>query len=65
MKGSADHVMLYEDPELQRRARALIPIVELQRKAKMMNDESKEPGNSGVDERDCLLLALLTWYKGL
>ena len=65
MKGSADHVMFYEDGDLQRRARSLIPMAELERKAKVMSEGSKEPGSNGVDEKDCLLLELLTWYKGL
>ena len=57
-------MLLYEDPELQQRTREFIPLAELRKRAKEASDRTKEGGGSGVDERDCLILELLFWFKG-
>lgn len=58
-------MLLYEDPELQQRTREFIPLAELRKRAKEASDRTKEGGGSGVDERDCLILELLSWFKGI
>lgn len=63
LKSSLDHVMIYEDLDLQRRARSLIPVEDLERKAHTMSQKTKDGQNKGIDARDCLILALLHWFK--
>lgn len=58
------HVLLYEDENLQRQTRNIIPLAELKEKAKESSEKTKQAGDSGVDERDCLILVLLDWFKG-
>lgn len=58
------HVLLYEDENLQRQTRNIIPLAELKQKAKESSEKTKQAGDSGVDERDCLILVLLDWFKG-
>ena len=58
-------MLLYEDPELQQRTREFIPLAELRKRAKEASDRTKEGGGSGVDEQDCLILELLSWFKGI
>lgn len=55
--------MIYEDLDLQRRARSLIPVEDLERKAHTMSQKTKDGQNKGIDARDCLILALLHWFK--
>ena len=64
LRSSLQHVLLYEDLDLQRRARNIIPLVELEKKAKEASQKTKQGGEAGVDERDCLILELLSWFKG-
>lgn len=64
LQSSLQHVLLYEDPDLQRRARDIIPLAELEKKAKEASQKTKQGGEAGVDERDCLILELLSWFKG-
>ena len=52
----------YEDPHLQEKARSLMPVSELEQRAKERSEKSKENGQDGVDERDCLLLEVLEWF---
>ncbi|XP_031552876.1 peptide-N(4)-(N-acetyl-beta-glucosaminyl)asparagine amidase-like [Actinia tenebrosa] len=63
LKSSLDHVMIYEDLDLQRRACAMIPVEDLESKAHSMSQKSKDGQNKGIDVRDCLILALLHWFK--
>lgn len=64
LRSSLQHVLLYEDPDLQQRARNIIPLAELGKKAKEASQKTKQGGEAGVDERDCLILELLSWFKG-
>ena len=64
LRSSLQHVLLYEDPDLQGRARSIIPLPELEKKAKEASQKTKQGGEAGVDERDCLILELLSWFKG-
>ena len=64
LRSSLQHVLLYEDPDLQQRARNIIPLAELEKKAKEASQKTKKGGDGGVDERDCLVLELLSWFKG-
>ena len=52
----------YEDPNLQEKALSVVPQSELKQKAKEACEKSKENGQDGVDERDCLLLEILAWF---
>ncbi|XP_068751689.1 peptide-N(4)-(N-acetyl-beta-glucosaminyl)asparagine amidase-like [Montipora capricornis] len=58
------HVLLYEDEDLQRRTRNIIPITDLMKKAKESSEMTKRGGEAGVSEQDCLILELLNWFKG-
>ena len=64
LQSSLQHVLLYEDPDLQQRARDIIPLAELKKKAKEASQNTKQGGEAGVDEKDCLILELLSWFKG-
>ena len=64
LRSSLQHVLLYEDPDLQQRACDKIPLSELMTKAKEASERTKQGGEAGVDERDCLILELLSWFKG-
>ncbi|KAL9958982.1 hypothetical protein ACROYT_G036062 [Oculina patagonica] len=64
LQSSLQHVLLYENPDLQQRARDIIPLAELEHRAKGASQKTKQGGEAGVDERDCLILELLSWFKG-
>lgn len=64
LQSQLQHVLLYENPDLQRRARDIIPLAELEKKAKEASQKTMQGGEAGVDERDCLVLELLLWFKG-
>ncbi|XP_048580324.1 peptide-N(4)-(N-acetyl-beta-glucosaminyl)asparagine amidase isoform X2 [Nematostella vectensis] len=64
LKSSSDHVMIYEDPDLQKRARSHLPVRELEQKAEEMSKASRDSGGKCVDVKDCLILVLLEWFKG-
>lgn len=55
-------VYLYEDRDLQQQALNLLPVSELKQRAKEASKNSRENGQDGVDERDCLLLEVLRWF---
>jgi len=54
----------YEDPHLQEKALSLVPVSELKQKAKEMCEKSKENGQDGMDERDCLFKKMVPWFFG-
>ncbi|KAJ8020029.1 Peptide-N(4)-(N-acetyl-beta-glucosaminyl)asparagine amidase [Holothuria leucospilota] len=65
LRSSADHVYHYEDPQLQQKARSVIPSEELKRKASQRLSSINQ-GNTDdhpLDVRDFLLLELLKWFK--
>jgi len=37
----------------------------LKQKAKEVCEKSKEDGQDGVDERDCLYLEIVAWFHGM
>jgi len=55
----------YEDPHVQEKALSLVPVSELKQKAKEVCEKSKEDGQDGVDERDCLYLEIVAWFHGM
>lgn len=61
IKSGMRRVMLYENPSIQEKTRKVIPVEELMEKAKE-NLESPTR-NRSFDLQDCLLLALLRWFK--
>lgn len=66
LKSTSDHVFIYEDPVMMSFALLKIPLEELKKKAKEQSVSTGSPNgsvNDLVDERDCLLLLLLNWFK--
>ncbi|XP_030644868.1 peptide-N(4)-(N-acetyl-beta-glucosaminyl)asparagine amidase [Chanos chanos] len=65
LMSNAQHVMLYESPSLQQKARSLIPDVQLlsQAKARLQQAQRADPKCS-LAEEDMLILELLAWFKG-
>ena len=59
---SYDHVLMYEDPELQTLYLSHIPVEELQSRAEEIKQE-KLKENKEMSIQDCLVLALLKWFK--
>ncbi|XP_060104783.1 peptide-N(4)-(N-acetyl-beta-glucosaminyl)asparagine amidase [Heteronotia binoei] len=58
------HVMIYENPGLQKKALACIPIWELKKKVQdSLTQARKTDGGTLVNEQDFLLLELLNWFK--
>ena len=55
---------MYEQPELQKLALSIIPVTELKRKARKASGKNKEGGEGWIDEEDCLLFELSSWFKG-
>lgn len=57
-------VLLYEDPLLQDKARALVPTARLMQEAEVRLQECRsEDPSSSLDVKDCLVLELLNWFK--
>ena len=59
-------MFIYEDAVMMSFACLKIPLEELKRKAKEQSLSTGSPSgsvNDWVDERDCLLLLLLNWFK--
>ena len=52
----------YEDPFLQQEALNVMPVSELKQRAKEACEKSKEDGQDGVDEKDCLFLEVARWF---
>ncbi len=59
---SFDQVLMYEDPELQNLYLSHIPVGDLQTRAEEIRQE-KLNENKEMSSQDCLLLALLKWFK--
>ena len=59
-------MFIYEDPVMMSFARLKIPLEELKRKARAQSLSTGNPSgsvNDWVDERDCLLLLIINWFK--
>lgn len=65
VRSSADHVYHYEDPILQQKARGVIPLEDLSRKARSRLNSLNQEESDGIplDLKDMLLLELLKWFK--
>ena len=59
LKSSATHVFIYEEPDMIRYCLSKIPIEKLKKEA------AEKSSATTVDEKDCLLLLLLNWFKCL
>ena len=59
---SYNHVLKYEDPQLQDLYLSHIPVAELQTRAEKIREE-KLNDNKETSLQDCVLLALLKWFK--
>eukprot|EP00794_Sanderia_malayensis_P017673 gene17673-19435_t len=61
---SSNHVFIYEDPKILAYAASKIPLDDMRNEAKSKSHSVRsEDGKNEVDERDCLLLLLLDWFK--
>ncbi|XP_068205912.1 peptide-N(4)-(N-acetyl-beta-glucosaminyl)asparagine amidase [Palaemon carinicauda] len=61
-----ERVLIYESPAIQEKARQVLPTQELHNLArKKLTDINKElpPNEKPLDFQDCLLIALLEWFK--
>ncbi|XP_038072397.1 peptide-N(4)-(N-acetyl-beta-glucosaminyl)asparagine amidase-like [Patiria miniata] len=69
LQSSADHVLIYEDPILQQKARDCMVLSELLVKAQEKLQQQTQNGSGEddftipLDQRDYLLLELLKWFK--
>lgn len=68
LASSYEHVMLYEDPNLKRKALNVIPVEELKSRARAKLEAYKSSTSldtepSPLDFDDFLLLELLAWFK--
>uniref|UniRef100_A0ACB8FUR9 Peptide-N(4)-(N-acetyl-beta-glucosaminyl)asparagine amidase n=3 Tax=Sphaerodactylus townsendi TaxID=933632 RepID=A0ACB8FUR9_9SAUR len=64
LQSNFQHVMIYENLGLQKKALACIPVSELKKKAQdSLAQSRKTDGGSLVNEQDFLLLELLNWFK--
>ena len=59
---SYNHVLKYEDSQLQDLYLSHIPVAELQTRAEKIREE-KLNDNKETSLQDCVLLALLKWFK--
>ena len=59
---SFEHVLVYEDPNLQEKARSVIPLVTLKSNAVRKLAEIQDADKS-ISVQDLLLLELLSWFK--
>ncbi|XP_072139264.1 peptide-N(4)-(N-acetyl-beta-glucosaminyl)asparagine amidase [Mobula birostris] len=64
LKTHFQEVLMYEDPKLQQKALACIPVRELRKRAngKLLSATKLDPGTI-VNQEDFLLLELLRWFK--
>ncbi|XP_033629269.1 peptide-N(4)-(N-acetyl-beta-glucosaminyl)asparagine amidase-like isoform X1 [Asterias rubens] len=69
LRSSAEHVLIYEDPILQQKARDCMALPKLLRKAaeslqqQAANTTGTDDITNPLDQRDLLLLELLKWFK--
>ncbi|XP_066484049.1 peptide-N(4)-(N-acetyl-beta-glucosaminyl)asparagine amidase [Tiliqua scincoides] len=64
LQSNFQHVMIYENPTLQKKALACIPIQELKKNAQEKLTKAREVDKAVVlNEQDFLLLELLNWFK--
>ncbi|XP_077125035.1 peptide-N(4)-(N-acetyl-beta-glucosaminyl)asparagine amidase isoform X1 [Ranitomeya variabilis] len=64
LQSNAQHVMMYELPELQQKAREHIPVSELKAKAQEKLQQAKSlESDTSMNEDDFLTLELLCWFK--
>lgn len=64
LQSNFQHVMVYENPELQLKARSCIPHEQLSSTAKERLEQAKqEDSECNLKEEDLLLLELLHWFK--
>ena len=63
MVSSINLIFLYEDDELQKLARDVIPVERLEEQAKRQHESHVENKGTSLGERDCLLILLLAWFK--
>ncbi|KAM4882692.1 peptide-N(4)-(N-acetyl-beta-glucosaminyl)asparagine amidase isoform 2-T3 [Thomomys bottae] len=64
LQSNIQHVLLYEDPVLQEKALACIPVKELKRKSQeKLSRARKLDKGSNISDEDFLLLELLHWFK--
>ncbi|KAL3866979.1 hypothetical protein ACJMK2_044222 [Sinanodonta woodiana] len=63
--GQVSHVLKYENLKLQQKARNVIPVLELEEEAKRRAETVNQSSETEIkiDVQDCLLLALLNWFK--
>ncbi|XP_064608413.1 peptide-N(4)-(N-acetyl-beta-glucosaminyl)asparagine amidase-like [Liolophura sinensis] len=58
-----NHVLIYEDPQLQQKARASMPVDQFEKEADDKYRQLQAQNAGGVDKRDLLLLSVLHWFK--
>ncbi|XP_068530497.1 peptide-N(4)-(N-acetyl-beta-glucosaminyl)asparagine amidase [Anas acuta] len=64
LRSNFEHVLVYEDPSLQQKALASIPLQQLKGKAqKKLAQATRLDKGAHVNEDDFLLLELLNWFK--
>ncbi|XP_035412416.1 peptide-N(4)-(N-acetyl-beta-glucosaminyl)asparagine amidase isoform X2 [Cygnus atratus] len=64
LQSNFEHVLVYEDPSLQQKALASIPLQQLKGKAqKKLAQATRLDKGAHVNEEDFLLLELLNWFK--
>lgn len=64
LQSNFQHVMIYENPTLQKKALACIPIQELKKNAQEKLAKARKVDKTVVlNEQDFLLLELLNWFK--
>ncbi|CAH1795770.1 unnamed protein product [Owenia fusiformis] len=66
LQNSSEHVMIYEDPVLQQKARDTMPLDDLTAQAKKTLEYAKKNCTDPKDLPglpDCLLLELMNWFK--
>lgn len=61
---SYGQVLMYEEPELQDLYLSNIPVMKLQTRAGEIRQE-KFTKNENMSFQDCLVVALLEWFKGI
>lgn len=60
---SYNQVLMYEDPKLQDLYLSHVPVDELQKRAEELQQKKLKAENKEISSQDCLLLALLKWFK--